>query len=141
MNKGLLIQGVEESGLRSVVEELTPSQSAAIWQRLERSFAKRAPQSTSTWDRFDKPTMTWSGVEECCAAAMDAANIQSDHVYVLEEAWRESAVLRVPKSALENLVSNAWYPSDDIYVCDEGMNWCLVFTSYDTIHLYTTSQS
>jgi hypothetical protein len=137
MTRGLLHLGLREANLVSHTRELSKERSAVIHESLAASFANGAAGGVNLWDTFSPPVRVWRGVSHSLEEALAfVQNDRGDPVLVLEEPWRDVIVVEVQWSAIRRLVTDAWYPSDDIYICDAGIHWCLVFTNYDTIHLY-----
>jgi hypothetical protein len=60
----------------------------------------------------------------------------SREIFIFEDESSDPHVYAAAAEALPGIVSDAWYPSNEIYLCDPEMDWCLVLTNYNTIGLY-----
>lgn len=137
MTRGLLYQGLREANLLTSVREFSPENSRMIHQQLAASFADPHQRVGSLWTSFGPAIRIWQGIEDSLEEALSIVqNNPQDPVLVLEEVWRDVIVVEVKWQTLRPLITEAWYPSDDIYVCDSGIRWCLVLTHYDTINFY-----
>src|SRR5262245_50884189 len=137
MNRGLLYQGLVESGLWHSTRELSPTQSKSARNSLEAAFCRTDARSTTLWDSFRRPILTWQDVTQSLTEAFRAFSAHhTGTVLIFEEQWRDPTAFETKSNLVEAIIRDAWYPSDDVYICDPNMNWCLVCNNYDSIALY-----
>jgi hypothetical protein len=137
MKRGLLFQGITECGLTDIARQLDADASESAQESLLARFGENAKTASSRWSAFGPPARTWTGVDKSLLQAIaDVRYPAKENVLLLEEPWRDPIVLETIWGRVPEIITDAWYPSDDLYVCDRVFNWCLTFTGYDTIALY-----
>jgi hypothetical protein len=56
---------------------------------------------------------------------------EKDVLFLMSDQWRDPICLSTQKKHLRRLIESAWYPSDDLYIFDEKLSWCIALTRHD----------
>lgn len=60
---------------------------------------------------------------------------EGDRLYVFSDEWRDNIIIKVKMINIEKIIEEALLPSEDLYIGDIPLNWCIALNHHKSLML------
>lgn len=119
--------------LLSSVNEFSYIDSQKIRKQFDSIFLKSYEVMDYEWENFKHPVQK---IDDICWLNLLKAFFKlkvagTDQVFLMFNKRNDSIIYSTQCEKLKEILDLAWYPSDDLYLIDFNMKWCLALTHHD----------
>ena len=89
------------------------------------------------WEGFKKIVKRIKDFEESDVLTLLKEQNTKDEqwLYVLNDDDRDKIIIKVQMKNIKTIIEEAWFPSEDLYICPMTMEWCIALTHHERLLL------
>jgi len=135
MNRSLFRTTIIENNLINLIYEYNLKESDEIRAKFENKFLKTNIKNEYYWENFIKiykklDCFNWKDLFQI----INDLNYRNEkNIIIMSDAFEDKILIKTQLMYLERLLDIAWYPSDDLYIIDKNLSWCISLTHHDFI--------